>query len=201
MNIRTILHSPVRTAAVSRDRACLRRVSLCALITGLLVWTGAGLAVAQTTTTASQLGPHECGQKNMSFLFFPSGHGASTQYSFPADPTPHMEVSAGAPYQIDKFLALIRWGQGGFFNGALCTLSTTPSAKVKPMRSVKKQTVKGLLECSFKKNATMAIVPGATSLTLTVVANNESVATIALGATASTARYNSKLCASKPPIA
>ena len=46
----------------------------------------------------------------------------------------------------------------------------------------------------------MAMVPTATSLTLTVVANNESVVTIAIRATESAARYNSKLCRSTPSV-
>jgi len=177
-----------------------QRIFLFALIVGLLGWTGAGLGGAQTTTTVSKLGPHDCAQKKMSFLFWPSGHGASTQYSFPAVPTPHVEVSTGTPYGIDHVLAYLD-SNGGFFYRAPCTLTTTASAKVKAMRSPKKQTVNALLECSFKKNATLAIVPGATSSTMTVVANKESVVKIVLGATASTARYNSKLCKSKPPIA
>jgi hypothetical protein len=178
----------------------LRRISLFALIAGLLAWTGAGFAGAQTTTTVSNLGPHDCAQKKMSFLFWPSGHGASTQYSFPAVPTPHAEVSTGTPYGSDRVLSYFD-SKGGLFYGAACTPTTTASAKVKAMRSPKKQTVNALLECSFKKNATLTVVPGTTSSTMTVVANKESVVTIELDATASTARYNSKLCKSKPPIA
>jgi hypothetical protein len=78
MDIRTILHRPRRAAAVRRDHASMRCIVPFALIVVLLVWTGAGLAGGQTTTTASQLGPHDCAQKKMSVLFFPSGHGAST---------------------------------------------------------------------------------------------------------------------------
>jgi hypothetical protein len=184
----------------------LQRIFLFALIVGLLVWTGAGLAGAQTTTTVSNLGPHDCAQKKMSFLFWPSGHGASTQYSFPAMPTPHVEawmVTPTGPLSESfaaQFVASLD-SNGVFFYGAACTPTTTASAKVKAMRSPKKQTVNALLECSFKKNATVTIVPGTTSSTMTVVANNESVVTLKLGATAGTARYNSKLCKSKPPIA
>jgi hypothetical protein len=178
----------------------VQRTFLFVLIVGLLVWTGAGLAGAQTTTTLPKVGPLDCTQKTMSFLFWPSGHPASTQYSFPAVPTPHVEVSTGTPYGSDRVVSYFDSNGGSFYNAA-CTLTTTASAKVKAMRSPKKQTVNALLECSFKQNATLAIVPGATSSTMTVVANNESVVTIKLGATASTARYNSKLCKSKPPIA
>jgi hypothetical protein len=178
----------------------LRRTLLLALIVGLLVWTGAGFAGAQATTTVSNLGPHDCAQKTLSFLFWPSGHGASTQYSFPAVPTPHVEVSTGTPYGSDRVLAYFD-SNGGLFYNAACTPTAASTAKVKPMRSSKKQTVNSLLECSFKTNATLAIVPGTTSSTMTVVANNKSVVTIELGATASTASYNSKLCKSKPPIA
>jgi hypothetical protein len=183
----------------------LQRISLFALITGLLAWTGAGPAGAQTTTTVSKLGPHDCAQKKMSFLFWPSGHGASTQYSFPAVPTPHVEAwmvtpTGPLPSFAAQFLASLD-SNGVLFYGAACTPTTTASAKAKAMRSPKKQTVNALLECSFKKNATVTIVPGTTSSTMTVVANNESVMTMDLRATGSTARYNSKLCTSKPPIA
>ncbi len=178
----------------------VRRTFLFALIVALLVATSASLAGAQATTTVSNLGPHDCSLKTMSFLFWPSGHGASTQYSFPAVSTPHVEVSTGTPYGSDRVLTYFD-SNGGLFYSAACTPGTTPSTKVKAMRSPKKQIVNSLLECSFKQNATLAIVPGTTSSTMTVVANNRSVVTIELGPTASTARYNSKLCKSKPPIA
>jgi hypothetical protein len=98
------------------------------------------------------------------------------------------------------WLRHLEWGTGGLFNLNVCKLTTTATAKVKAMRSVKKQTVNALLECSFKTNATMAMVPTATSLTLTMVANNESVVTIAMRATGATARCNSKFCKSKPSV-
>jgi hypothetical protein len=63
---------------------------------------------AQTTTTGVTL-PSEanCGQKQLSFLWWPSGHGASQQYNFPAFPAPHVEVYEGGTttYSESAFLA------------------------------------------------------------------------------------------------
>jgi len=168
-------------------------------MSAMLTLTVTGLAGAQTTTT-SPLGPHDCGQRSVSFLFWPSGHGASTQYSFPAFPTPHVEVYTGAPYQNAQFLAYFS-SNGGAGYATPCTPAASPTSKVVAMKSSKQQTANALIVCTFKKNAILTIVPGATSSTMSVVANNASVMTIELGATSSTAKYDGRACVSKPPIA
>ena len=113
-----------------------------------------------------------------------------------------IEVDGRKIDSLDKYrIEMIRHASGTLVPVTFIRGAETKETKVKAMRSPKKKTVNALLECSFKKNATLAIVPGTTSSTMTVVANNQPVVTIALGATAGTARYNSKLCKSKPPIA
>jgi hypothetical protein len=178
----------------------MRRLPAVALILAILTWAGAGLAGAQTSTTVSPLGPHDCSQTKLSFLFWPSGHGASTQYSFPAFPTPHVEVYSGAPYQNAQFLLYFS-STGSVSYSPSCAPAAGSSAKTKAMKSSKKQTANALIECSFKTDPTLAVVPGTGSSTMTVVVSGQTVATIELGTSASTARYDAKACTSKPPIA
>jgi hypothetical protein len=171
-----------------------------ASIAALAISVGVGGASAQTTTTVSKLGPHDCGEKKVSILFWASGHGPSTQYSFPAFPVPHVEVYKAAPYQNADFLAYFDV-KGDPAYVAACAPGSASAGRIASIKSPKKQTANALLQCSYPKAATIEIVPGTTSSAMNVVSNKQMVTTIVLGQTSSTATYNSKYCTSKPPIA
>ena len=112
----------------------MRRVSVPVCIAAVVVSTWCGVASAQTTTTVSKLGPHECGLKKVSFLYWPSGHGPSTQYSFPSFPVPHVEVYKAAPYQNFDFLAYFD-DKGDPAYGATRTPGTAVTGKIAAIKS------------------------------------------------------------------
>ena len=155
---------------------------------------------AQTTTTGVTL-PSEanCGQKQLSFLWWPSGHGASQQYNFPAFPAPHVEVYEGGTttYSEDAFLAYFDNHGDPHFESACKPVSD--GGKPKAMSSKKSQTGAAVLVCKFAKSPTLQVVTGTGSATMNAIVSNEIDASLKLGENGALT-YNSKVCKAKAPL-
>ena len=155
---------------------------------------------AQTTTTGVTL-PSEanCGQKQLTFLWWPAGHGASQQYNFPAFPLPHVEVYKGSTttFSEDAFLAYFDDHGEPHFEPACKPVSS--SAKPKAITSKKSQTGSAVLVCKFTKTPTLQVITGTDSATMNAIVSNEVAASLKLGQNGALT-YNSTVCKAKPPL-
>src|SRR5262249_52812625 len=118
-------------------------------------------AYAQTTTTTPKL-PSEanCGLKQLSFLYWPAGPGASQQYNFPAFPAPHVEVykASTTTYSEDAFLAYFDDLGDPHFERACKPVSD--GGKPKAISSKQSQTGAAVLTCKFTQSPTLQVVTG-----------------------------------------
>lgn len=155
---------------------------------------------AGTTTPPAAL-PSEatCNVKQLNFLFWPAGHGASTQYNFPTFPAPHVEVYQGSTttYSEDAFLAYFDDRGDPHFEPACKPVSD--GGKPKAVSSKKSQTAAAVLACKFAKSPTLQVVTGTGWATMNAMVSNEIVASLKLGQNG-VLTYNSKVCKTKAPL-